>query len=158
MTQTPPTMQRYECDIVTPESQSAAANSKFAGGRELGDNQRPMARPNPLFLIGEFIVMLLGGFLILLSLSRTVAVPSKLVMIILGVIVVYWALRSWMRKEPAAARLQTHVRAVSLAILGLIMITIAFTPLRFANLLVTLAGCVLVVRGLISALLALRRT
>src|SRR5690348_16174004 len=31
------------------------ANSKFAGGRELGDNQRPMARPNPLFLIGEFI-------------------------------------------------------------------------------------------------------
>jgi hypothetical protein len=115
------------------------------------------ARPNALFLISEFIVMLLGGFLILLSLSRTVSVPSKLVMVILGVIVVYWALRAWMRKESAAARLQTHVRAGSLAILGLIMITIALVPLGFANLLVTLAGCVLVVRGLIAALLSFRR-
>ncbi len=114
-------------------------------------------RPNVLLLIGEFIVMLLGAFLILLSLSRTVSVPSKLVMIILGVIVVYWALRAWMRKEPAAARLHTHVRAGSLAILGLIMITIAFSPLRFANLLVTLAGCVLVVRGVIASMLAFRR-
>ncbi|MGH9573952.1 MAG: hypothetical protein ACRD40_10545 [Candidatus Acidiferrales bacterium] len=128
----------------------------FAGGHGLRDNQRLMARPNPLFLIGEFIVMLLGGFLVLLSLSRTVAVPSKLVMIILGVIVVYWALRAWMRKEAAAARLQTHVRAGSLAILGLIMITIAMVPLSFANLLVTLAGIVLVIRGLIAALLAFR--
>ena len=131
----------------------------FASGGLLRDNQRPMAaRPNFLFLISEFIVMLLGGFLILLSLSRTVGVPSKLVMIILGVVVVYWALRAWMRKEPAAVRLQTHVRAGSLAILGLIMITIALAPLRLANLLVTLAGCVLVVRGLIAALLAFRRT
>lgn len=156
---TPPTMQRHECDIVASDSNLTMRIAAFAGSRVLRDNQRPMAaRPNVLFLIGEFIVMLLGGFLILLSLSRTVSVPSKLVMIILGVIVVYWALRAWMRKEPAAARLQTHVRAGSLAILGLIMITIALAPLSFANLLVTLAGCVLVVRGFIAALLAFRRT
>jgi len=111
-----------------------------------------------MLVLSEFIVMLLGGFLILLSVSRTIGVPSKPVMIILGVIVVYWALRSWMRKEPASARLQTHVRAGSLAILGLIMITIALVSLSFANMLVTLAGCVLVVRGIIAALLTLRRT
>jgi hypothetical protein len=115
-------------------------------------------RPNFLLVVSEFIVMLLGGFLILLSLSRTVGVPSKPVMIILGAIVVYWALRSWMRKEPAAARLQTHVRAGSLSILGLIMITIALVPLSFANMLVTLAGCVLIVRGVIASLLVLRRS
>jgi hypothetical protein len=115
------------------------------------------ARPNFLLVVSEFIVMLLGGFLILLSVSRTIGVPSKPVMIILGAVVVYWALRSWMRKEPAAARLQTHVRAGSLAILGLIMITIALVPLSFANMLVTLAGGVLVVRGIIAALLMLRR-
>lgn len=115
-------------------------------------------RPNFMLVLSEFIVMLLGGFLILLSVSRSIGVPSKPVMIILGVIVVYWALRSWMRKEPAAARLQTHVRAGSLAILGLIMITIALVSLSFANMLVTLAGCVLVVRGIIAALLTLRRT
>lgn len=114
-------------------------------------------RPNFLLVVSEFIVMLLGGFLILLSVSRTIGVPSKPVMIILGAIVVYWALRSWMRKEPAAARLQTHVRAGSLAILGLLMITIALVPLSFANMLVTLAGCVLVVRGIVAALLTLGR-
>lgn len=116
------------------------------------------ARPNLLPLLSEFIVLLLGGFLILLSLSRTIAMPSKPLMIILGAIVVYWALRAWMRKEPAAARLQTHVRAGSLAILGLVMITIALVPLSFGNMLVTLAGCVLVVRGLLAVLLSLRRT
>ncbi|HKQ87838.1 MAG TPA: hypothetical protein VJS43_13825 [Candidatus Acidoferrales bacterium] len=159
MTQTPLTMQRRERDIVAPESNPPTPIAMFASSGLLRDNQRPMAaRPNVLFLISEFIVMLLGGFLILLSVSRTVAVPSKLVMIILGAIVVYWALRAWMRKEPAAERLQTHVRAGSLAILGLIMVTIALVPLSFANLLVTLAGCVLVVRGLIAALLAFRRT
>ena len=115
------------------------------------------ARPNLLLLVTEFIVILLGGLLILLSLSRTIGVPSKPLMIILGVIVVYWALRAWMRKEPAAARLQTYVRAGSLTILGLIMITVAVVPLSFANLLVTLAGCVLVARGLLGALLSLRR-
>ena len=112
------------------------------------------ARRNFLFVIGEFVVMLLGGFLIWLSLSRPVGIPSRLVMIILGAVVVYWALRAWMRKEAASARLQTHVRAGSLAILGLIMITIALVPLSFASLLVTLAGCVLVVRGLAAVLLA----
>jgi hypothetical protein len=114
-------------------------------------------RPNFLFVMSEFIVMLLGGLLILLSILRTVGVPSKPFMIILGVVVVYWALRAWMRKEPMAARLQTHVRAGSLAILGLLMITIALAPLSLANLLVRLAGCVLVARGFVAALLAFRQ-
>jgi len=113
-------------------------------------------RPNFLFVMSEFIVMLLGGLLILLSILRTIGVPSRPVVIILGVIVVYWALRAWMRKEPMSARLQTDVRAGSLAILGLLMITIALAPLSFANLLVRLAGCVLLARGLIAMMLALR--
>ncbi len=112
-------------------------------------------RPNFLFVISEFIVMLLGALLILLSILRTIGVPSRPFVIILGVLVVYWALRAWMRKEPMSLRLQTHVRAGSLAILGLLMITTALVPLSFANLLVRLAGCVLVARGLTAMLLAL---
>lgn len=103
-------------------------------------------------------VLLLGAFLILLSATRTVGLPSSpLVMVILGVVLVYWALRAWMRKERPSARLQTHIRAGSLLIVGLLMITIPLVPLSFANLLVTLAGAVLVVRGLVAGLLSLRK-
>jgi hypothetical protein len=116
-------------------------------------------RPNLFLVLSEITVLLLGGFLILLSLTRTVGVPSSpAVMIILGAILVYWALRAWMKKEPLAARLQTHIRAGSLAIVGLLMITIPLVPLSFVNLLVMLAGAVLVLRGLAAGLLSLRRT
>jgi hypothetical protein len=116
------------------------------------------ARPNLFLVASEITVLLLGAFLILLSLSRTVGIPSSpAVMIILGMVLVYWALRAWMRREAAAGRLQTHIRAGSLAIVGLLMITIPLAPLEFANLLVMLAGIVLVLRGLLAGLLSLRR-
>jgi hypothetical protein len=115
-------------------------------------------RPNFFAVVSEITVVLLGALLILISLTRTVGLPSNpLVVAILGVVLVYWALRAWMRKEPAASRLKTHIRAGSLAIVGLLMITIPFAPLSFANLLVTLAGAVLVFRGLAAGLLSLRR-
>jgi hypothetical protein len=116
------------------------------------------ARPNLFMISSEITVMLLGGFLILLSLTRTVGVPATpAVMIILGIVLIYWALRAWMRKEPASARLQTHIRAGSLAIVGLLLITMPLVPLRYGNLIVTLAGVVLVVRGLFLGLLSFRR-
>jgi hypothetical protein len=116
------------------------------------------ARPNLFLISSEITVMLLGGFLILLSLTRTVGIPATpAVMILLGILLVYWALRAWMRKEPASARLLTHIRAGSLAMVGLLLITMPLVPRGYANLIVTLAGTVLVVRGLLSGLLGLRR-
>jgi hypothetical protein len=112
---------------------------------------------NVLPALTEFIVMLLGGFLVLFSLPRVVSVPSTALLEILGAVLVYWALRAWMRKEPASARLQTHVRAGSLAIVGLLMITMPFAPMSLVNLLMILAGVVLMVRGLAAGLLMLRR-
>jgi hypothetical protein len=131
----------------------------FACGSRLGDNRESMAgRPNFFAVVSEITLVLLGALLILISITRTVGLPSNpLVVAILGVVLVYWALRAWMRKEPAAARLKTHIRAGSLAIVGLLMITIPFAPLSFANLLVTFAGAALVVRGLAAGLLSLRR-
>jgi len=116
------------------------------------------ARPNLFLISSEITVMLLGGFLIVLSLTRTVGIPATpAVMILLGILLVYWALRAWMRKEPASARLLTHIRAGSLAMVGLLLITMPLVPRGYANLIVTLAGTVLVVRGLLSGLLGLRR-
>lgn len=124
----------------------------------LRDNLALMpGRPNLLSVMTEFIVLLLGAILVLLALMRTVGVPSKTIMLILGAIFVYWALRAWMKKEPAAARLQTHIRAGSMAIVGLLMIAMPLVPLSLANPLVILAGIVLIVRGLLVSLLSLRR-
>jgi hypothetical protein len=124
----------------------------------LRDNLALMpARPNLLSVMTEFIVLLLGAILVLLALMRTVGVPSKTIMLILGAILVYWALRAWMKKESASARLQTHIRAGSMAIVGLLMITMPLAPLSLANLLVITAGITLIVRGLLVSLLSLRR-
>jgi hypothetical protein len=117
------------------------------------------ARPNFFPILSELTILLLGALLVVLSLRRTVGVPSNhLIGIMLGAILVYWSLRAWMRREPAAQRLQTHIRAGSLAIVGAAIIAIPLAPLRYANLLVTLAGGALVVRGLLAGLLSLRET
>jgi hypothetical protein len=78
-------------------------------------------------------------------------------MFILGAILIYWALRAWMKKEPASARLQTHIRAGSIAIVCALIIALPLLPFEYANLLVIAAGVVLVARGLLSGLLSLRR-
>ncbi len=129
----------------------------FARGAGLRDNLGPMAaRPNFLAAISEITVLLLGSLLILLSLTRTVGVPGTAVMIILGARLVYWALRAGMKREPLSVRLQTHIRAGSLAIVGVLMIAMPLLRLEDANLIVTIAGAVLVARGLAAGLLSLR--
>jgi hypothetical protein len=116
------------------------------------------ARPNFFLVLSEMTVLLLGGLLIVLALTRTVGIPSShAVLFILGGVLVYWALRAWMKKEPASARLQTHIRAGSIALVGVLMIAMPLLPLEDTNLLVIAAGIVLVVRGLLSGLFSLRR-
>jgi len=115
-------------------------------------------RPNFLVMLSEMTVLLLGGLLILLALTRTVGVPSSHpVMFVLGAILIYWALRAWMKKEPASARLQTHIRASSIAIVVTLIIAMPLLPLEDTNLLVIVAGTVLIARGLLAGLVSLRR-
>jgi hypothetical protein len=102
-------------------------------------------------------MLLLGGFLIVWAMSGRIGIPaSPTVLEILGAVFLYWALRNWMRKEPASARLKTHLRAGSLLIVGLLVIMIPFARLRDTSLLVGLAGAVLVLRGLVVGALSLR--
>src|SRR5579863_8865458 len=108
-------------------------------------------------LLSEFVVLLLGAFLIVWALAGRIGIPaSPTVLMILGTVFVYWALRNWMRKEPLAARLKTHLRAGSLLIVGLLIVTIPFARLRDTRLLIGSAGAVLVLRGLAVAALSLR--
>lgn len=117
-----------------------------------------MATPANLFrLLSEFILLLLGALLILLALTRRVGLPARpAALIFLGVLFVYWGVRAWLRQEPESTRAQTHLRAGSLVIVGLLVVGIPLLPLRNANLLLGTAGTVLVLRGMGGALLSLK--
>ncbi len=115
-----------------------------------------VSAPAALFrILSEFILLLLGALLILLAFTRRVGLPARpAALIFLGVLFVYWGIRAWMRREPDSVRAQTHVRGGSLLLVGLLVLGIPLLPLRHANLLLGIAGAVLVLRGLGSALLS----
>jgi hypothetical protein len=119
----------------------------------------PMPTPATLFrLLSEFIVLLLGALLILLALTRTVGLPgSPAAMVILGLVLTYWGLRAVMRPVAEAERLPTRIRAGSLVVMGILVLGIRFLPLRHAELLLGIAGGVLVARGLAGGVLLLAR-
>jgi hypothetical protein len=118
-----------------------------------------MTTPINLFrMLSEFILLLLGGLLILLALTRRVGLPARpAALIFLGVLFVYWGIRAWLRREPDITRAQTHLRAGSLVLVGLFVLGIPLFPLRLANLLLGIAGAVLVLRGLGGAVLSLKK-
>jgi hypothetical protein len=110
-------------------------------------------------LLSEFIVLLLGALLLVIAITRRVGLPGRpIVLVILAILLIYWGLRAWMRREPATARVQTHVRAGSLVLVGLLVLAVRVSPLEYANLLLGVAGCVLVIRGLLGAVLFVRPT
>ena len=119
----------------------------------------PRAASANLFrLLNEFILLLLGALLILLALTRPVGLPAHpAALVFLGVLFIYWGVRALMRREPDSSRAQTHLRAGSLVLVGLFVLGIPLLLLRRANLLLEIAGAVLVLRGIASALLSFKK-
>jgi hypothetical protein len=119
-----------------------------------------MPTPATLFrLLSEFIVLLLGALLILLALTRPVGLPERPVaMVILGVVLIYWGARAIARPGTEVDRLQSRIRAGSLVLVGLLVLAIRYVPPRSAELLLVIAGGVLVIRGLVGGVLLARRT
>jgi hypothetical protein len=117
-----------------------------------------MLNPAALFeLLSEFILLLLGALLVLLAVTRTLAFPSHpAVWIALGVLLVYRGLRAWMKPDDRAGRRHAAIRAISLAIVGLVVIGIPLLPLRHEAILLGFAGGVLVLRGILGIFLLAR--
>ena len=117
-----------------------------------------MLNPATLFrLFNELIVLLLGALLILLAVTRGVALPARpSALIALGVFLVYWGLRAWMRPDPSSSRTQAIIRAGSLALVGFLVMGIPLLPLRHATLVLAVAGGLLVVRGILCVVLLMR--
>jgi hypothetical protein len=108
-------------------------------------------------LLSEFILLLLGGMLILIALTRTVGLPAyPAALLILGVVLIYWGVRIWMRPRQPADRWPTRIQAGSLLLVGFLVLGIQLLPLRYAAPLVALAGGVLILRGITVAVLLAR--
>jgi hypothetical protein len=117
-----------------------------------------MPNASSLFrLLSEFILLLLGALLALLAVSRTIAFPTRPAnWIVLGVLLVFSGVHSWMRPDIQATRRHAAIRAISLAVVGLLVVAIPLLPLRHEAELLGLAGGVLVVRGIIGVIILAR--
>jgi hypothetical protein len=119
--------------------------------------------PTPASLLrmtNEVIFVLLGGLLMWIGMShRFLFDPRKPGWLGLGVILVYWGARAWIKTRnaaPAAERLAVQVGGASLAIVGVMMLSLIFVEWRWAGPVLALAGGILVLRGLFSIGLSLR--
>jgi hypothetical protein len=109
-----------------------------------------------LRLINEIIILLLGALLILLAVSRGVALPARpAAMIALGVALAYWGVRAGMRREAGVPPSQMKIRSGSLILVGAIVAAVPLLPIRFAEALMITAGAILVLRGILGAILFL---
>jgi hypothetical protein len=103
-------------------------------------------------MLSEMIVVLLGALLILLAFSGRASLPARPAGVIaIGVLFLYLAARAFRRPETSVSRAQSNVRAGSLAIVGILLIDIALFHTKYSMALLGIAGVVLVLRGLLSA-------
>jgi hypothetical protein len=119
--------------------------------------------PSPASLLrttNEVIFLLLGGLLVWVGLSsRFMFNPRKPAWLGLSVVLVYWGARAWMKTKRAARtaeRTAIRVGGASLALVGLMMLGLAFVEFRWVGIVLAMAGGVLVLRGLVSAALSFR--
>ena len=104
-------------------------------------------------------MLLLGALLILLSVSGRIGLPARpAALMALGVAFIYWGARAGMRPDPKTTRLESQIRAGSLALVGVSVLAIPFLPASYAPVLLSLAGSILVLRGLLGATFSFRKT
>ena len=119
--------------------------------------------PTPASLLrttNELIFVMLGGLLIWVGLSnRFMFDPRKPAWLGLGVVLVYWGSRAWIKTQRAARtpdRMAARIGGASLALVGLMMLSLVLVELRWAGTMLALTGGVLVLRGLFIVGLSLR--
>jgi hypothetical protein len=120
-----------------------------------------MASPSHLFrVVNEFVFMLVGALLVLFALTgRYLFNPRRPGWIALSVVLILWGLGTWSRARRsriAVDRLVTKIGGGSLALAGLIMLSLAWAPFRWAGWLLLATGSIFVLRGLVSAAIIAR--
>jgi hypothetical protein len=113
-------------------------------------------------MLNELIFVLLGGLLMWLGLANRIFVdPRRPAWLVLAVVLIIWGARAWMKASLIAVRgLRTvaRIRGASLALVGVLMISLVWLDFRWAGVALAAAGAILIVRGLAAGVLALRAT
>lgn len=108
--------------------------------------------------LNEFIVLLLGTLLIVLAISGHVGLPGRpSALVVAGIVLIYWGVRALMWRGSGTEKLQARVRAGSLVLVGFLVLGIPLLPTRQAEVLLEIAGGVLVLRGILGSILVVRR-
>jgi hypothetical protein len=120
-----------------------------------------MLNPANLFrMMTEMIFVLLGCVLIGLGLTnRYMFNPRSPAWLGLGVVLIYWGARAWMKTTRAARtndRMVARVSGASLVLVGFLMLGLVALEYRWVGPVLAIAGVVLAVRGLAGAILSLR--
>ncbi len=123
-----------------------------------------MLNPANLFrMVTEFIFILLGGFLVWIGLSGRLDPfnfnPRGVAWLALGVALLYWGARTWMKTTRAARtsdRAVARIGGVSLLLTGLLMLSLALVQFRFVGYVFAGIGIILALRGILAAVLSLR--
>ena len=122
-----------------------------------------MLTPVNLFrMLNELIFVLLGGLLVWLGLANRIFVdPRRPAWLVLAAVLIIWGVRAWMKTSLIAVRglrAVARIRGASLALVGVLMISLVWLDFRWAGVALAVAGAILIARGLADALLALRAT
>jgi hypothetical protein len=120
-----------------------------------------MLNPANMFrMMTEFVFILLGGFLIWLGLSNHFLFnPKSPAWLGLGGVLIYWGARAWtktMRAAGSTDRMIARIDGTSLILVGFMMLGLVVIEFRWVGIALALAGAVLVLRGLTSAILSIR--
>jgi uncharacterized membrane protein len=120
--------------------------------------QNPPQTLNPFRLLSEFILLCLGALLLVIAVSGRVSMRiSPVGLILVGILFLYMAARAWTKPEEGVTRTQNYIRAASLGIVGILLLNIAIFHSRHSLALLAIAGAVLIVRGLVTAIILVAR-
>ena len=122
-----------------------------------------MLSPANLFrLLNELVFVLLGVLLAGVAFTGRYSFHRRApAWLGLGAFLIYWGLRAWWRegrtdRASRGVRPGAIVRGASLALVGALMLGIAWAPFHWIAPLLGAAGGILVLRGLVSAVLFAR--
>jgi hypothetical protein len=120
--------------------------------------QNPPQTLNPFRLLSEFILLCLGALLLVIAVSGRVSMRiSPVGLILVGILFLYMAARAWTKPEEGVTGTQNYIRAASLGIVGILLLNIAIFHSRYSLALLAIAGAVLIVRGLVTAIILVAR-
>lgn len=117
-----------------------------------------MLHPTRIFrFLTEVVFVLLGSLLVWLAVTgRTEFNPRSVLWLAVSIVLLYRGLRAWLWAGRYVSLWQHRIRGGSLILVGIVMLTMAWTPTTYAKPLLATAGIVLSVRGILGGFLAAR--